>query len=440
MDFCQVFRVWRRFPAFLCRSARSVLPFVFLLAAVSLANAAQKYASIVIDARTGRVLQAPNADAPRYPASLTKMMTLYLLFEQLDAGRLSLSTRMKVSTHAARQPPSKLGLKPGRTISVKTAILALVTKSANDVAAVVAEHLGGSERNFARKMTAKARELGMKRTTFRNASGLPDPAQKTTARDMARLGRALHERFPKYFKYFSTRIFRYGKRRYANHNRLLGRIKGVDGIKTGYTRASGFNLVTSVHRGKRHIIAVVMGGRTGRSRNAQMARLIKRHLHRASHGRRTVRPVYAKAPPPPASRPPAKPPTRLAAVPLPPTKPQLAAVAARAIAVDAISVTGSVAPPLPSRLATAYRAETRPRWVIQIGAMPSRRDALALIDEARDKAGSVLAGALPYTETVAKGDATLWRARFAGFASKKLAWAACARLQRKDFSCLALSN
>ncbi|MBZ0230256.1 MAG: D-alanyl-D-alanine carboxypeptidase, partial [Bauldia sp.] len=189
-------------------------------------------AAIVVDAKSGKVLYSSNADARCYPASLTKMMTLYMLFEALDSGKVTLSSRITISKHAAAQPPSKLGLKPGQTIAVKDAILALVTRSANDIAAAIGERLGGTESGFASKMTAKARAIGMKSTTFRNASGLPDPAQITTARDMALLGRALQDRFPKYFAYFKTPSFTYGGRKIGNHNRLLGRVAGVDGIKT----------------------------------------------------------------------------------------------------------------------------------------------------------------------------------------------------------------
>lgn len=252
------------------------------------AFANSKYSGIVVDAKTGRTLYDYKADVRRYPASLTKIMTLYLLFEEIEAGRMSMQTPLKVSRYAASRPPSKLGLKPGSTIRAKDAILALVTKSANDVAVVVAENVSGSVPKFAKRMTRTARALGMKRTTFRNPSGLPDKAQVTTARDMATLGRAIKQRFPKYFKLFSTRSFKYKGRRYGNHNRLLGRVRGVDGIKTGYTRASGFNLVTNVETGGRHIVAVVMGGRTGASRNKQMTKLIGRYLPKASKGRYTA--------------------------------------------------------------------------------------------------------------------------------------------------------
>ncbi|MBL4645053.1 MAG: D-alanyl-D-alanine carboxypeptidase, partial [Rhizobiales bacterium] len=250
------------------------------------ANANSKYAGIVIDVNTGKTLYADNADSTRYPASLTKIMTLYLLFEQLESGRVTLNTKMKVSKRAAGQAPSKLGLKPGSYIRVKDAIRALVTKSANDVAVVIAEHIGGTEIKFAKRMTKKARKIGMKRTEFRNANGLPNKSQHTSARDMAKLGISIQKRFPSYYKYFSTRSFTYKGRKYRNHNRLLGKVQGVDGIKTGYTRASGFNLVTSVKRSNKHIVAVVMGGCTGKSRDAHMKDLIKRYLKKAKAKRR----------------------------------------------------------------------------------------------------------------------------------------------------------
>jgi D-alanyl-D-alanine carboxypeptidase len=283
------------------------------------ANANSKYSGIVVDAKTGKTLYSYKADTKRYPASLTKIMTLYMLFEELEAGRMSLRTPLKVSKYAASRPPSKLGLKPGSTISAKDAILALVTKSANDVAVVVAENISGSVSAFGRRMTQRARQLGMKSTTFKNPSGLPNSAQVTTARDMALLGRAIQERFPKYYKYFGTRVYSYKGRRYGNHNRLLGRVKGVDGIKTGYIRASGFNLVTSVKRNNRHIVAVVMGGRSGASRNAQMKKLIASYLPKASRGKRTAPMLVARG----ASAIPQY--AELRNIPVPDTKPVLVA-------------------------------------------------------------------------------------------------------------------
>ncbi|MBJ3778345.1 D-alanyl-D-alanine carboxypeptidase family protein [Acuticoccus mangrovi] len=242
------------------------------------------YAGIVVDARTGQILYQEAARSLRYPASLTKMMTLYLLFEQLDAGRLTPASPLSVSEEAASRPPAKLGVKAGTAITVDTAARALAVRSANDVAVVIAENLAGSEENFARAMTAKARSLGMARTNFVNASGLPDPLQYTTAQDMAILGKALSESFPRWFGYFQTEKISYNGRTWRNTNKLLGKVPGVEGIKTGYIRDSGFNLVTSVRRGGKHIIAVVIGGRTGASRNKKMEELIETYMPKASGG------------------------------------------------------------------------------------------------------------------------------------------------------------
>lgn len=242
----------------------------------------EKYASIVIDASSGKVLYERNSRDARYPASLTKMMTLYMLFEALDAGRVAPDAQLPVTANAARKPPSKLGLRAGEHIDVRSAILALCVRSANDVAAVVAEYIGDTEDRFAAMMTAKARELGMNSTTFRNASGLPDPEQRTTARDMAVLAVALRQRFPHHYHYFSNREFAYAGKVVRGHNDLLGRVAGVDGLKTGYIRASGFNVATSVGRGGRRIVAVVMGGDSAAIRNAHMEELIETYLPRAS--------------------------------------------------------------------------------------------------------------------------------------------------------------
>ncbi|MEL6661371.1 MAG: D-alanyl-D-alanine carboxypeptidase family protein [Pseudomonadota bacterium] len=236
---------------------------------------AERYASIVVDASTDTVLHARHADAPRYPASLTKVMTLYMLFDELEAGRVSASTMMAVSRNAASQPPSNLRLKRGDTISVHDAIHALITKSANDVAVVVAEHIGGTEERFSALMTVKAQSLGMANTRFFNASGLPDTRQISTARDMALLAEAIMEEHAGYYHYFSTREFRWGSRTYRNHNELLGSVDGVDGLKTGYTRASGYNLMASAVRGDTRVITVMLGGRTSRARNAHVAELIE---------------------------------------------------------------------------------------------------------------------------------------------------------------------
>lgn len=236
---------------------------------------AEKYAAIVVDSTTDRVLHASHADAPRFPASLTKVMTLYMLFDEVEAGRMSMDQVLTVSPTAAAMPPSNLRLKAGDTITVRQAIQALVTKSANDVAVVVAEAIGGTEQRFAALMTAKARSMGMVDTRFFNASGLPDDRQLSTARDMARLAEAVLEDHGEYYSYFSTRTFTWGNRTYRNHNELLGDVDGVDGIKTGYTRASGYNLMASSIRGDSRVVTVMLGGRTSRARNAHVAELIE---------------------------------------------------------------------------------------------------------------------------------------------------------------------
>ncbi|MBX6328089.1 MAG: SPOR domain-containing protein [Pseudolabrys sp.] len=455
---------------------------------------APAYASIVVDANSGRVMEETNADSPRHPASLTKMMTLYLLFERLEQGRIQLSTEMKVSAHAADQAPSKLGLAPGDTIDVDSAIKAIVTKSANDVAVVVAEALGGSESEFARLMTAKARELGMMHTNYHNASGLPDEAQITTARDQAILARALQDRFPKYFHYFSTRRFVYHGRAMRNHNHLLDRVAGVDGIKTGYIHESGFNIVTSVHRGERRIIAVVFGGRTAAWRDARVRSLIEANIGEAATKRTAPMVVEgwssrnaaaaANAPPLPAPVPPA---ARNVAVPVPavadsnanaPIKPhpvKTVAVIPDAAARTALSgrveerpvaappeheatvipaAAGAEAPPSPARpasssdsaaitghtpAATAALARSRGPYMIQVGALDDESDARQRLANARAKAHGLLSDAIPFTEKIAKGDRALYRARFAGL-EKSQAEAACRSLKRSEIPCFLLRN
>ncbi len=232
------------------------------------------HAAMVLDAHTGRTLYSSNIDAPRYPASITKVMTLFLAFERIKQGRLTPKAQLKVSAFAAKQSPSKLGLKAGSTITLRQAMYALVTKSANDAAVVIAENLAGSEAEFARLMTRKARALGMMDTTFHNASGLPNSKQRTTARDLVILGHRVLRDFPKQSKIFKTKVFSYAGARHRNHNGLLFTYKGTEGLKTGFTRASGFNLLASVRRGDKHLLAVVLGGRSARARNARMRKLL----------------------------------------------------------------------------------------------------------------------------------------------------------------------
>lgn len=264
---------------------RQALPFSFKRIAIALALTvsgtfaptalAEKYASIVVNIESDEVLHARHADATRYPASLTKVMTLYMLFDALKAGEITLDEKMTVSRFAAAQAPSNLKLRAGSKIRVGDAIDALITKSANDVAVVVAERLGGSEARFSRLMTVKAKSLGMENTRFVNASGLPDKRQVSTARDMSKLAEAMIDNHRDYYHWFSQTSFTYRGKTYKNHNELLGKVIGVDGIKTGYTRASGFNLMTSAERDGERIVAIMLGGRTSRSRNTHVTALVE---------------------------------------------------------------------------------------------------------------------------------------------------------------------
>ncbi len=363
------------------RIPRTGLAAALLSLAVVLAGAPAhaKYASLVMDAETGRVIHAVNADTRNYPASLTKMMTLYLVFEAVDKGRLTLDRGLKVSARAARQPASKLGLGKGTAISVRDAILALVTKSANDVATVVAEHFSGSERRFALVMTAKARRLGMSRTTFRNASGLPHRGQLSTARDMAILARRLLTDFPGHYHYFSTDSFHFDGVAHRNHNRLLASYEGADGIKTGYIRASGFNLVASARRGGDRLIGVVFGGDSPRARDRHMAKLLDK-------GFRKVGPAPKQAKRPPKS------------------------------------------------------AGGKPggQWGIQVGAYKSYSPAYAIAVKAQAQAPAYLEDGRIRVVPLRKGKRRpLYRARILGL-SKRQAYRACRVLERRNMSCMEL--
>jgi D-alanyl-D-alanine carboxypeptidase len=260
------------------------LVFGFAVAAITLmaSDANAKYASLVIDAKTGKVFHAVNENTRNYPASLTKLMTLYLLFEAVERKQINFNTRLTVSRKAANRPASRLGLKPGQSIKVKDAVMAIIIKSANDVASVIAESIGGTERRFALLMTNKARKIGMSRTTFRNASGLPHRGQMSTAKDMATLTRAIINRFPQYYHLFSRQAFTFQGRTYRTHNKVLKSFRGAEGMKTGYIRASGFNLITTAKRDGKRIIGVVFGGNTSRSRNRHMTKLLTNAFKKAN--------------------------------------------------------------------------------------------------------------------------------------------------------------
>lgn len=482
---------------------RRILGYVFsMVLAASVftsahAEAAPKYAGIVVDAKTGKVLYGEDPDGLRYPASLTKMMTLYLTFEALEAGRISLETAVPVSAHAASEPPSKLGVRPGGSINVDQAIRALVTRSANDMATALGEFLGGSEERFAQMMTGKARALGMTRTTYRNANGLPNTAQMTTARDQARLGIALRQHFPQYYGYFSIRSFNFGKQVIGNHNRLVGTVRGVDGIKTGYTRAAGSNLATSAQFDGRSIVAVVLGGRSSAARDATMRKLVADYLPVASRGGNSNL-IAQAAPAAPMPSAPVRPAPAVAATqsearqmaaafdlpnagPKPgaryneePVTSSAVAYAAEPEAKKIISqamnttVANVAAVPTPAPEYIPERTEdvsprragrgtvddvttasTRPSskpvqqsagpngWVIQIGASPTQKMAQDLLQNAQDKGGKVLRSAKPFTVAFSNNGEQIYRARFGGFDDQKMAVDACSVLKKKGISCWA---
>ncbi|AVA20586.1 MULTISPECIES: D-alanyl-D-alanine carboxypeptidase family protein [unclassified Rhizobium] len=413
---------------------------VLLLSAPVASFAGSAY--FIMDAKSGRVLASDNADDLNHPASLTKMMTLYLTFEAIHRGKLGWNTAIPVSSNASGKSPTKLGLKPGSTITVRDAVNGMIIKSANDAATAMGEALGGSESGFARIMTQKARELGMRRTVFTNPSGLPSMEQVTTARDMSTLAVALINNYPQEYRLFSQSSFTYRGSRVRGHNNLMYRYEGMDGIKTGYTNASGFNIVSAVRQGNRRVIGVVMGGATARGRDAFMASLLNRYVPKATSA----------------------------------TSSRLMASVGGAKQVEVASATDDVAADVdaqttatttrkraeftPAQAPLAYAATTnvtvpmdRPMamdeiqnagkpatggWQVQIAATPTAQAAKDLLSEAQSKAGGALANASPYTEAVGKGSNTVYRARFVGFGSRDDANSACAALKRKDFNCMLL--
>ena len=308
------------------------------------ANAAGKSAVLIVDANSGRVLHESSPDVLRHPASLAKMMTIYLAFELIEQGKLSYQTKIKMSANAAAQAPSKLDLEEGGEIALIDAIKVLITKSANDIAVAMAEHIAGSEERFARAMTQKAHQLGMAATVFKNASGLPDAEQVTTARDMVTLALRLQDDFPQHYKLFATPTFTYKDETFRNHNTLLFSYEGTDGLKTGYTRASGFNLVASVRRGRKHVIGAIFGGATANSRNAAMRTYLNMGLVKASNEktRQPSAPLIAKARPAPERKL-----ASIAAVPTPRrvARPLALAASAPPAPAEAATLQPAVAPP-----------------------------------------------------------------------------------------------
>jgi len=420
--------------------ARGLLAVLALSGAMlaSLPALAAKYAAIVVDARTGEVLHEENADVITHPASLTKMMTLYLTFDALDEGRLSLEQALPVSAWAEAQSPTKLGLRAGQSLRVEQAILGLVTKSANDAAVVLAEALGGSEARFAEMMTRKARELGMRNTVFRNANGLPNMEQVTTARDFSILSRAMLSDHSKYYPYFSRRNFVYGGRSLHNHNRLMSRYEGMDGIKTGYTVASGFNLAASAVRDGRRLVAVVLGGKSAASRDVRMAALLDKAFGKPS--RDADAPVVAragKAAPQVAARDeddedvaPAKPvkakapPQAPAPTPAPtPAKVQLASAGSGAAA---------------ARLRAGADDDDDGVWGVQVGAFSTREAGNKALAQATKQAPFLLRNAKRSVVEAKSGQAKVYRARMVGL-DQGTARKVCSELTRHGHRCVTVS-
>lgn len=430
-----VHRYFRR-----ARPLVTTLALAALCAAVVLAprDAAARYASIVLDAQSGEILYEKNANTRNYPASLTKMMTLYLVFEALENGTLKPDQRLKVSRRAAHQPRSKLGLRSGQRITVENVILALVTKSANDAATVVAEALAGSEIKFARRMTEKARALGMDRTTFRNASGLYNRRQMTTARDLATLAVSLMRDFPQYYHYFSTHEFTYRGRTHRNHNKLLRKYEGTDGIKTGYIRASGFNLAVSTVRNGRRLVGVVMGGRTGRSRDRHMINLLSR-AYKKDHG--TGKVLAAVTPEPRATLGPTlKPQTQqvLLAAAVPPrptsppaTKPPTPLVPATETAPESQPSTGTVV-----AAAVTPQHFGRP-WTIQVGAYRERGEAVRATEHAMSMAPHMLQHAVVEVSALDSELGRFYRARLQGISAVQ-PLEICQVLHERRMPCIAI--
>ena len=398
-----------------------------------LAQATGRHAVLVVDANTGRVLHQKSADESRYPASLVKLMTLYMIFEMIEQGRLSYRTKIRFSANAAAAPPSSLDVAEGTEIDLIDAIKALITKSANDVAVAVAEHIAGSEQRFAQMMTQKARQLGMGATVFRNASGLPDEQQVTTARDMIALALRLQDDFPKHYPLFATRTFAWGDDTYRNHNTLLFNYPGADGMKTGYIRASGFNLVASVRRGRKHVVAAYFGGSTGALRNAAVRAHLGAGLLKASD-QKTRQPTARVAaeltkvapglvvPPPPQPAPQAP---KVAKVEVTPVRPAAA---------------GAVQPPgsIEALLKRAAPPAVRPAgpYQIQIGAFQTEGEAERQLASVRQRAGTLLGERTALTSQVKRGDKVFYRARYGGFDAQATAAGVCGELKRLSIECL----
>jgi D-alanyl-D-alanine carboxypeptidase len=476
---------------------RLMLAGLVIFGTLAPAHAKPQFSAVSVDARTGKILFANDIDGMRHPASLTKVMTLYVLFQDLKAKRISLNTSLLVSRRASDMSPSKLGLKTGATISVENAIKALVTRSANDVAATIGENLGGTEANFAARMTRTAHAIGMTRSTFMNASGLPNPNQWTTARDMATLSLRVQRDFPQYYPYFRIASFVYKGQVIRTHNKLLGRYQGTDGIKTGYIAASGFNLTTSVKRGDKRIVGVVLGAPSNGSRNKYMMRMLDGALPKCVNGNM----IAAKAGSSEGVINPLENLTQTADVkpkrkaffgskpaePEPAPQQDIASAAEPEVPVaegvtfksveantgmpsenetkvleakmeDASNDSGEepdvavedTAPEMPVKLPFAVKkagdasegevvvSSIDPTWNIQIGAFQKKEEARQKLMQIKTSGFHFLSGKPALTVEIQKGEETIYRARFSGF-NQKTAKSACVQLTKKGMTCETVS-
>lgn len=384
--------------------------------------AAASVSSIIINAENGEILSARDPDAPRYPASLTKVMTLYIAFDALNKGLIKMSDELPVSRHAANMSPSRLGLRPGQKIKVETCIKALVVKSANDCAAVLAEGLGYTEENFAKTMTKVARELGMKNTTFKNASGLPNKAQKTTARDMALLGAAMYHHFPEYYKLFSMKSFTYNGKKIYTHNHLLKTFAGADGMKTGFTNASGYNIITSAHRDGRRVIAVTMGHDTLKVRDRTVAQMMEKGLQKLALNENVKNAgMYANL--------------ESKSLQVPEEAAEVASNDKKSWELKEVAASSES----DSEETAAANDNSRPDlWGIQVGAFSNyakaRNYALKIKKEVFRKSADKPIN----IEPVASGSAIIYRSKIIGFA-KNDADAACNKLKKNKKSCIVVA-
>lgn len=429
--------------------SKLLIAFSFCVAILSLSTVAHAgSAQLLLDARTGEVLASENPDALNHPASLTKMMSVYMVFDAIRAGKLSWDSPVPFSKHAASRPPTKLFVKAGDSITVREAVLAMIVKSANDASAAIGEKLGGSEEGFAALMTRKARSLGMMNTTFFNASGLPHDQQFTTARDMSTLGVALMRDFPKEYELFATKSFKFRGKTINGHNNLMYRYKGMDGIKTGYTNASGFNLVSAVEQNGRRVVGVVMGGRTAASRDRIMEKLIDANIKKASSGEQLLVSRSTGVQMDLA---------RLGdTIPVPSSRQSAVAAVQGMAGATSTSTSGTAAAYAPSETAAAELmatpesrfapvdpqhtastpATTDRKWQIQIAAATSAQAAMDLLSQARQKVGTPLQNLDTYTEMVTRNGVTFYRARFTGFDTKEEARIACDKLVRQRYDCV----